>query len=206
MQTNVNMNLRAAGALTAHSSGGDTSSTFPMRFAYGARSTGRCKGFSLVELMVTVAIVAILASVAAPSFMSMLALNRLSSQTNDFIGAIQYARSEAIKLNRSVSLCRVASAVATACAGGGEWSHWVVRSDAGMVLRRGSVSGAGTTLRVSSTLDDDSLTFLGSGLSNASDGANALRVCTSSSSSDNISTLVIGVTGRTILEKTSGVC
>lgn len=163
-------------------------------------------GFSLIELMVAVAIVAILASIATPSLTDMLAQNRLSTQVNDLIGAVNFARSEAIKRNQNISLCRTSSADSMGCADGGTWSHWIVVTGAGNVLRRGSVSGAGSTLTVSSTLDSARLTFASSGLSTALDAANTLTVCTPRSDRDNVATIAVGVAGRTSLTKSSGGC
>ena len=162
-------------------------------------------GFSLIELMVAVAIIAILAGVAAPSFLNMVAQNRLSSQTNDLSGAVQFARSEAIKRNQPITLCRAASATATECADGADWVHWIVVNGVGTVLRRGSVSGAGSTVFVSSTLADARLSFRGSGVSDVAPGEDALRVC-AKADSNNISTLTIGVAGRINLVKSAGGC
>ncbi|HEX3135627.1 MAG TPA: GspH/FimT family pseudopilin, partial [Planctomycetota bacterium] len=47
--------------------------------------------------MVTLAIFAILASMAAPSFVRMIAADRMSTQTNELVGALNLAKSEAIK-------------------------------------------------------------------------------------------------------------
>lgn len=66
----------------------------------------------MVELLVTLALVAILATVAIPSFQSMVRENRLASQANDLLSAFTFARSEAVKRGQAVSLCRVGSSFA----------------------------------------------------------------------------------------------
>lgn len=96
-------------------------------------------GFSLVELMVTAAVLAILAAVAMPSLIGVVNSNRLASGTNELVAALQQARMEAIRRNGSVSVCR--STDGATCAGaGGNWNRWVllVISD-GEVLRNGDV-------------------------------------------------------------------
>ncbi|MEY2684801.1 MAG: hypothetical protein RJA09_1945, partial [Pseudomonadota bacterium] len=64
------------------------------------------RGVTLIELMITVAIVAILASLAAPSFRDSIVRNRLSSAITDVMTAVNFARSESIKRGRTVTLCR----------------------------------------------------------------------------------------------------
>jgi type IV fimbrial biogenesis protein FimT len=87
----------------------------------------RPAGFTLVELMVTVAIVAILAAIALPSFSTSIRNSRLASTTNEFIAAINLARSEAVKSNRTGQVC--ASSDGATC--GTDWSQgWIVWADA----------------------------------------------------------------------------
>lgn len=66
--------------------------------------SGKFKGFTLLELMVTLVIAGILASLALPMFTSTLARSRLTSHANLMIGALNYARSEAVNLNQDVTI------------------------------------------------------------------------------------------------------
>lgn len=62
-------------------------------------------GFTMVELLVAVAVFALLAAFAIPSFKGLVKGNQLSAATNNMIGAIQYARSEAAVRGVPVKLC-----------------------------------------------------------------------------------------------------
>lgn len=78
-------------------------------------SSRRINGFTLLELMVTVAVVAILATLAFPSFQGTLRSNRVAAFNNEIIGVINLARSEAIRSGNAGVVC--ASASGTACDG-----------------------------------------------------------------------------------------
>jgi type IV fimbrial biogenesis protein FimT len=60
------------------------------------------KGFTLIELMITVAIMSIMLTVGLPSFRSIIASNRLTSTTNSMVSALQLAKSEAMKQHKTV--------------------------------------------------------------------------------------------------------
>ena len=91
-------------------------------------SKGTVAGFTLVELMVTIAVLAILVVLAVPSFTSIINANRLAAQSNEVVAALQLARMEAIKQNRRAIVCR--SSNGTSCEGAaGTWSQFITMVD-----------------------------------------------------------------------------
>lgn len=66
----------------------------------------RQRGFTLLELLITVALVAIVLAIGIPSFRDMMRENRLTAYANEFLGALAFTRSEAIKRGQRVVLCK----------------------------------------------------------------------------------------------------
>lgn len=92
----------------------------------------RAQGFSLIELMIVLAILAIVAAVAIPDYQASMAANRETSASNNLLGAMQFARSEAVTRRTGITVC--ASSDGTSC--GANWSAGgIVRTNAGVVLR-----------------------------------------------------------------------
>lgn len=93
------------------------------------------RGFTLIELMITIVILAILISLAVPSFNSVIQGNRTLTLTDELSTAIQLARSEALKRRKNVIICR-SNAASTACEDGTDWSGgWQVRQVSGDLIR-----------------------------------------------------------------------
>jgi len=63
------------------------------------------RGFTLIELMITLAVAAILLTVAVPSFQTLIKRNALTARTNNFIADLHFARGEAAKRGSDVSVC-----------------------------------------------------------------------------------------------------
>ncbi len=127
-------------------------------------------GFTLIELMITVSIVAILLTVGVPSLKTFMQGNQLIASTNELVSAIHVARSEAIKLNSKVSIC--SSNNGTSCSGSSSWKEgWIVFVDADDNL---TGTGAACTaintdclLRVHDGFNDNQLTVRGVDSNNA---------------------------------------
>lgn len=81
-------------------------------------------GFTLIELMVTIAVLAIIAAIAAPAMQSLIAANRLSAASTEVVTALQLARTEATRRNAPVTVC--ASDDGLACAAKTDWRRWIV--------------------------------------------------------------------------------
>jgi type IV fimbrial biogenesis protein FimT len=111
----------------------------------------RSDGFTLIEAVVVIAIVAILTALAAPSFKSLIQSNAISSNVNSFLSDMRFARSEAIRRGGSVVMCRSNAPESTqACDGttgatNGWLTGWIVFVD----LNKDGAHDAGeTVLRV----------------------------------------------------------
>lgn len=84
-------------------------------------------GVTIIELMIVLVIVAVLATVAVPSFSSFIQSGRASAQFNDFVGTLNIARSEAIKRSTYVTVCRsVGNDFPDTCSGPGGWQDGYV--------------------------------------------------------------------------------
>lgn len=162
----------------------------------------RFGGFTLIELMITLAVLGIILGLGVPSFNNYIMSSRLTSLTNELVTATHFARSEAIRLNRPVTLCRAAANDSAACAGGGNarWMHWIVVS--GSVTRRGSPENA-TAMNVSSAFADDQIRFNPDGLPTA---GSTMLVCTAQLVNINRRVVTIGPGNRVSVDRATGNC
>ncbi|WP_313464444.1 MULTISPECIES: GspH/FimT family pseudopilin [Pseudomonas] len=128
-------------------------------------------GFTLIELMVTLTVLTILASLAAPMFGDLLQRTKVDAASGELTHLLQYARSEAITR---------ASAV-TVSAGDGNWVGALSVATSGETLRRYGSDGINGGSAVTATGSASSLTFRAAGTLNGA--AQSIRLCPSSGTS-----------------------
>jgi len=108
----------------------------------------KSRGVTLIELLVTVSVMAILLATGVPNFQSFMNTNRAVALTNELVGALNLARSEAIKRGVQVTVCKTANpdAASPACTTAGGWqTGWLIFTDGGTA---GTVDGSDSRLRV----------------------------------------------------------
>lgn len=128
----------------------------------------RAGGFTLIELMVTVAVAALIVAMGAPSFLRALTRHAILAQAEELQDAVRVGRNEAMKRSGPVVLCRTEPSRPGHCAGtAGSWQTWILFADVGRsggfaagdpllrqhvdVSSRMTVTGEASTIRFEST-------------------------------------------------------
>ena len=169
--------------------------------AYPARRHAS-RGVTLVEMLVVMGIVGILMAIGIPSYKYVTNANRISAEINGLLGDLQFARSEAIKQGRTVSVC--VSTDQTSCSTASpdlNWHKgWIVFSDLNgdgvidtangdLLLRAQPTFKGGDTFQANNTIS--AITFNREGFSTA---ANATLITLHASTASQGSTRCLSVT------------
>ena len=171
-------------------------------------------GFTLIELMVALAVAAILLTIAVPSFQSVVNSNRLASSANEMMAALQTARMEALRLNKRGVVCLSANAnsAAPSCSNASP-TGWITfidvnkngayDSSSDTLLRTATASGA-VTIR-SSTAVAGKVIFRSDGMARDGSGnllMGAIDMCLPTSNpATNVSRVSIGSGSRVSVMK-----
>jgi len=108
----------------------------------------RHEGFTLLEILTSLAVTSILLTAAVPAMQDFIIRNRMSTEVNTFVASLYLARSEAVKRLQNVVLC--ASTTLSDCSGSNDWeSGWIVFVDND---KNGGVSSGETILQRNSAL------------------------------------------------------
>jgi type IV fimbrial biogenesis protein FimT len=145
----------------------------------GAPMQRKSTGFTLIELMITLAIAAVLLTVALPSMRTFIENSRIKAASFDVQSALILARSEAIKRNADVTLTST---------GGANWkSGWTITAG-GATIQAQDAYTSSAKLAISGPA---SLVYKGTGRLSATVGA----ITVSSTGSSRTSTITISLTG-----------
>ena len=94
------------------------------------RPSAATRGFTLVEMMVTVAIVAIMLALAAPAMQQFVTQKAVSTSADELVSALRFARSEALKRSSPVSICASKDAAGSGCATSNDLTNgWIIFAD-----------------------------------------------------------------------------
>ena len=157
------------------------------------------RGFTLVELMVTVAVAIIMLAVAVPGFNDITRSNKLTTHVNTFVLALRLARNEGIK-SSGATLC--ASNNQTSCAGGDWTKGWILFSDFDL---DGAVDAGEPIIRVNEampttftlpTVSATTVTYAGTGFLNSAGASLTVTFCGGRTGTGAGRTVTVSRTGR----------
>lgn len=175
-------------------------------------SLRQARGFTLIELVAVLAIVAILVGIGIPSLTALVRQTELTSATNDLFASLLLTRSEAAKQRSRMVMCK--STDGSTCAASGGWEQgWIVFSDTNdngtreageaIALRAQALPA---DLRLSGNLNVAKyVSYAPTGESRLVSGAfqaGTITLCNRNSSAEDARQIVINSSGRPRVQKT----
>ncbi len=169
------------------------------------------QGFTVIELMLVVAVAAVLLTVAAPAMVDMILNNRMTSQANELLADLAYARSQAASMGVRMTAC--VSSDGANCTGSGWSAGRMVFADTDgdgahdsgeEILRVTSALSGGNTVAVTGLGTATVIQFRPSGITAGLTGASAaFKLCDSRTGADVGRTVTVALTGRASVSKSA---
>jgi type IV fimbrial biogenesis protein FimT len=151
--------------------------------------TSRSHGFTLVEMLVTLAIFAVLLMIALPSMRPFLQSQSVKNASMDIVSTVALARSEAIKRNATVDVTASNAA---------DWSQgWVVSQGTRVIRKQGALGN------IAITPSSASFSFDGNGRMTSTGATFAIAPVNKTGSQPLCLSVTVGATGRTESTKVS---
>lgn len=161
--------------------------------------TSKTSGFTLIELLVAIAVFGILIGLAAPQLHNFMRDNRMTSQFNNFVTALQLTRSEAVRRNAHVILC--GSSNQTTCNTSAWESGWIIFVDGtndyftnpggrpssankDIILKVGGPLGGNDTLRDNLVNNTNAIGYVASGATDSANPTGTFTLCDPGDASD----------------------
>ena len=171
----------------------------------------REEGFTLIELMITLVIAAILLGIVAPGMATLVERNRLQSTSENLFTSLMLTRSEALKRNREVVMCKSADGTSCATDSGTQWEQgWLVYVDVNgngdpdtdEILRVSGPLANGMTLRMSGDFANE----ISYNTDGTASGAGTFIMCNPSGDTQSAREVAVAFTGRPKMNKTTTSC
>ena len=161
---------------------------------FGARASAG--GFTLIEMLITLVLIAILLGFGMPSFVNLIRNNEMTDQANSVLGGIVFAREQATNMGIGVSIC--GSSDQKTC--DGQWGEgWLVFKDP-----NGDITGTVSTTKVLRLEKGNSSIDASSGGAVRFDSEGIRRPTTASASTVTIKRSDCGVEGSRVISIIAG--
>lgn len=155
-------------------------------------------GFTLLELMVVIAIMGILVGMAAPSYRSMIERQRIRSALNEWQNSFYFAQREAMRLKEPVILCGSDDGATCSQPGNSFNNGWIVVTESGRILEDNNFSNPQLELVIGGNAFRNGVRFAANGRTNAAFATFTVKVIGTANDDPRTRTLTINSGGRLI--------
>lgn len=160
-------------------------------------------GFTLIEILVVLAVIGVVSSLGYPSFREMLKRNAVQAATSDIVNALMITRSEAVKVNMPVTFCQSLPGSTRTCSNQNDWNKGWIVTRGGTVIAASDGAGDKVVIRSKSgTTLKSSLIYTGE--ARVQGGDQSFSIC--SKDAKNAIQIIIDPTGRPRVTSVGATC